>query len=139
MDVWKLSRELGADVVFFTPDEVTHKDGMYYKELNLICLNVLSSERRQENVLYHEIGHHAYEHQHFDINSRCYSIKQEAEANKYMIQQRADEWLSAYDWEPEYIDIDRFLTYFEIDERLYDLAEDVFHDILGWSLLNKLS
>ncbi|WP_374284147.1 ImmA/IrrE family metallo-endopeptidase [Lactococcus sp.] len=139
MNVWKLARELGADVVFFTPNEVTKKDGMYYKELNLICLNTLSSTKRQENVLYHEIGHHAYGHQHFDINSKSYSIKQEAEANRYMVKQRADEWLSAYDWEPEYIDIDSFLNFFEIDDRLYYLAEDVFHDILGWSMLSRLS
>lgn len=50
-----------------------------------------------------------------------------------MIEQRADQWLSTYNWETDTIDYDSFLDYYELDYDLYDLAHEVFEHLLGWN------
>ncbi len=56
-----------------------------------------------------------------------------------MIQYRADQWLSEYDWEPEFIDYKAFMDYFEIDNHLYNLVVEVFSKILSHSQLASYS
>ena len=135
-DIWDLARSLGAKIVFFKPDDNISKDGMYYREISTVCLNDCASRIRQENVLLHETGHSFYGHTHYKCHSKGWSSKQEKQADKYMIKQRADEWLAGYDWEPEFIDFEAFIKHFELEKHMYDLVVEVFESILGH---NKLS
>ncbi len=138
-DIWDLARGLGADIVFFKPSDNINKDGMYYRKLSTICLNDNVSTVRQENVLLHETGHSFYKHDHYDCHSLGWSYKQERQANEYMIHYRADQWLSEYDWEPEYVDYEAFMEHFEIDRRLYDLVAEVFSEIINHAQLDSYS
>ncbi len=135
-DIWGLARELGADIIFFKPDKKTNKDGIYYKDFSLICLNDCVSAIRQCNALLHELGHCFCEHQYFSCHSSGYSYKQEHEADCYMIRYRADEWLSQFNWEPEQIDIHAFLDYFELSHKYYDTAFEIFKELLGNRAVN---
>lgn len=128
-DIWDLARGLGAKIVFFKPDGEVMKDGMYYRKVSTVCLNDTVSSVRQENVLLHETGHNFFGHEHYSCHSKGWSAKQERQADKYMIHQRADEWLSQFDWEPERIDYFAFLDCYELDHSYYRLAESVFEEI----------
>lgn len=129
-DIWELARSLGAKIIFFKPTNEINKDGMYYRKVSTVCLNDSVSSMRQENVLLHETGHSVYGHEHYSCHSKGWSAKQEKQADEYMIHQRADEWLAQYDWEPETIDYEAFLTYYELDKNLYNLVVIVFNEIL---------
>lgn len=129
-DIWELARQLGAKVVFFKPNEEITKDGMYYRELDTVCLNDTVSTIRQENVLLHEIGHSFYGHEHFQCHSKGWSFKQERQADEYLILHRAEQWLAEYDWEPQSIDYDSFMEYFELEKSLYNSVVKVFNNIL---------
>lgn len=129
-DIWELARQLGAKVVFFKPNEEITKDGMYYRELDTVCLNDTVSTIRQENVLLHEIGHLYYGHEHFQCHSKGWSFKQERQADEYLILHRAEQWLADYDWEPQSIDYDAFMEYFELEKSLYNSVVKVFNNIL---------
>lgn len=74
---------------------------------------------------------------HYKCHSKGWSSKQEKQADKYMIKQRADEWLAGYDWEPEFIDFEAFIKHFELDKKMYDLVVEVFESILGHNQLNN--
>lgn len=138
-DIWDLASQLGAKIIFFKPNKEITKDGMYYRELDTVCLNDTVSSKRQENVLLHEIGHSFHGHKHYKCHSIGWSFRQERQADEYMIQYRADQWLSEYDWEPEFIDYKAFMDYFEIDNHLYDLVVEVFSKILSHSQLGSYS
>lgn len=136
-DIWDLARILGANIVFFKPNEEITKDGMYYKELDIVCLNDDVSLIRQENVLLHEIGHSFYGHKHFQCHSKGWSFKQEKQAEEYMIHYRAEQWLADYDWEPQFINYRAFMDYFELDSYLYNSVAKIFKEILHSKTCNN--
>lgn len=129
-DIWDLARQLGAKIIFFKPNEEITKDGMYYKDLDTVCLNDTVSTMRQENVLLHEIGHSFYGHEHFQCHSKGRSFKQEKQAEEYVLHYRAEQWLAAYDWEPHCINYRAFMEHFELASYLYNSVVKIFKEIL---------
>ncbi|MFK5291830.1 zinc peptidase, partial [Lactococcus lactis] len=63
--------------------------------------------------------------------------RQEREADRYMIEHRADEWLAQFDWEPDVIDYDKFIEYFELEKSHYGLVVEVFDEIIGQPQLHS--
>lgn len=76
-DIWELSTQLGAAILFYVPDESINKKGMYHRDLGLGCLDDTLSKKKQENFLLHELGHNYYNHIHFSCHTFGYSSKQE--------------------------------------------------------------
>lgn len=128
-DIWDLARQLGAKIIFFKPNDEITKDGMYYKNLDTVCLNDTVSEIRQENVLLHEIGHLYYGHEHFQCHSKGWSFRQENQAEEYVIRYRAEQWLAEYDWEPQCINYRAFMEHFELASSLYHSVVKIFKEI----------
>lgn len=54
-----------------------------------------------------------------------------------MIEHRADEWLAQFDWEPDVIDYDKFIEYFELEKRHYGLVVEVFDEIISQPQLDS--
>ena len=132
--IHELSLEVGATIKYFNKEESQFlRDGMKFtvNGEDYLLASDDNSETQTENIMYHEIGHSFYGHKHHDCYAFSLRSKQEKEAHKYMIEQRADQWLATYDWEPRFIDYDAFMKHFEIDNRLYNLVVDVFDEILG--------
>lgn len=129
----ELLLEIGAKIRYFDPFEFPNlKDGMKFsiRSIIYIFVSIRNSEMGTQNVLLHEIGHGFFGHNHLSCRCPGWDRKQERQADRYMIEYRADEWLSAFDWEPEVIDYDAFLEYFELERRHRDLAIEVFDSIL---------
>ncbi|MBK5077359.1 ImmA/IrrE family metallo-endopeptidase [Lactococcus lactis] len=134
----ELTIQLDARIIYFDKEfHNLYRDGMMqtFLEQNYIFISNDNSEIQTENILLHEIGHVYHNHRHVDLHSWGWNNRQEAEANKYMIEQRADQWLAQYDWEPEKIDYEAFLNYFELDHCYYRLAEKVFEEINNYNHL----
>lgn len=134
----ELTSQLDARIIYFDKDlHNLYRDGMTqtFLKQNYIFISNDNSEKQTENILLHEIGHVFYKHRHIDLHSWGWNNRQEAEANKYMIEQRADEWLAQYDWEPEKIDYNAFLDYFELDHCFYRLTEKVFEELNNYNHL----
>ena len=66
-----------------------------------IFIDIFNSEKVTQNILLHEIGHVSFGHRHLDCRSSGWDRRQEREADRYMIEHRADEWLAQFDWEPD--------------------------------------
>ncbi|MCT1193299.1 ImmA/IrrE family metallo-endopeptidase [Lactococcus lactis] len=134
----ELTTQLDARIIYFDKDlHNLYRDGMMqtFLKQNYIFISNDNSEIQTENILLHEIGHVFHKHRHIDLHSWGWNNRQESEANKYMIEQRADEWLAQYDWEPEKIDYDAFLDYFELDHCFYRLTEKVFEELSNYNHL----
>ena len=134
----ELACQLNARIVYFDKKiNNLFRDGMIQQLLdkNYIFISTDNSEKQCENILLHELGHIYYEHKHYEMHSWGWSNRQEYEANHYMIKQRADQWLAQYDWEPQVIDIEAFLDYFELEHCHFSIAEIVFHELLSYNKL----
>lgn len=131
----ELSRELGAEIIYFLPssDGVTLIEdvkGLYLPEHNIIYIRDDLSIVEQENVILHELGHCYYGHCHYGCHSVMYGSKQEAEADYYMVLYRFNEWLSAWDFAPEpyEISLSQFMNAYEFNQRFRFLCEKVIEE-----------
>lgn len=129
-----ISSEIEATIVYFNKDEHAFlRDGMKLtiKGENYIFIEINNSSKKSGNILLHEQGHCYYGHTHLNCHAFGWKNRQEHEANLYMLEKRADEWLSKYDWEPKFVDIEAFLDYFELDYKHYNDAYNIFKHILA--------
>lgn len=131
---------LSVKIKYYNPSDYPHlKDGMKFniRGITYIFIDIFNSEMVTQNILLHEMGHVSFGHRHLDCRSSGWDRKQEREADRYMIEYRADEWLAQFDWEPEVIDYDAFIEHFELEKRHYGLAVDVFNEIMGHTQLDS--
>lgn len=56
-------------------------------------------------------------------------IVNETKADRYMLEQKAQEWLQEFD--EDYINIYAFLDFYHFATYLYDMAVQVFNTLLG--------
>ncbi|MCW2281373.1 zinc peptidase [Lactococcus lactis] len=128
-----ISLEIEATIIYFDKEEYKFlRDGMKVtsRGQNFIFIEITNSSKQTGNILLHEQGHCYYGHTHLSCHSWGWSNKQEHEANMYMIEQRAEEWLSDYDWLPTSVDIEAFLKHFELEHKHYNDAYNIFKRIL---------
>lgn len=124
----EILEKLGISYIFITTPE---KAGAYLDEFNLIYLSDNLNESELENFVLHETWHAMSKDFLTKLSSSQLKMIQEAKANQYMIHKRCEAYLSAYDNKPDYIDIESFLNYFELDINFYDLAEREFKQLLA--------
>lgn len=136
----ELLSELALKIKYYNPSDYPHlKDGMKFniRGTTYIFIDIFNSEKVTQNILLHEIGHVSFGHRHLDCRSSGWDRRQEREADRYMIEHRADEWLAQFDWEPNVIDYDKFIEHFELENRNYELIVEVFDEIIGQSQLHS--
>lgn len=128
MDIKEKLKELGLKIEY-TYDIEVH--GFYLPESNTIYINDYLMGEERENAILHELGHFINKHQSTSFSAPAVHIKHEAEADKYWITERVKEFLSLYDYPPEEVDINRFLTIYSIKSCYYDVAEELFKEYLA--------
>lgn len=131
---------LSVKIKYYNPYDYPHlKDGMKFniRGITYIFIDIFNTEMVTQNILLHEMGHVSFGHRHLDCRSSGWDRKQEREADRYMIEYRADEWLAQFDWEPEVIDYDAFIEHFELEKRHYGLVVEVFNEIISHAQLNS--
>ncbi|WP_282798559.1 zinc peptidase [Lactococcus lactis] len=131
---------LSVKIKYYDPSDYPHlKDGMKFniRGLTYIFIDIFNSEMVTQNILLHEMGHVSFGHRHLDCRSSGWDRKQEREADRYMIEYRADEWLAQFDWEPDIIDYDAFIEHFELEKRHYGLVVEVFNEIISHAQLDS--
>ncbi|QSQ99574.1 hypothetical protein J0J34_05660 [Lactococcus garvieae] len=128
----ELSRELGAEIIYFIPSEndvalIDDIKGLYLPEYDIIYIRDDLTIIEQENVILHELGHCYCGHVHYDCHSKGYSSKQESEANSYMVAYRFKEWLLTWDFAPlpEELSVQRFMNAYHFEYKVEHLCEDV--------------
>lgn len=129
-----ISIEIEATIAYYDEDEYPFlRDGMKMtiKDKDFIFIKESNSYTKKQNILLHEQGHCYFGHTHLSCHAFSWKSRQEHQANMYMLEKRADEWLSKYDWEPEFVDIEAFLDHFELDYKLYNDAYNIFKRILA--------
>ena len=133
MDYDELLDDLGnPEIIPFKEETGTQSKGAYFPDFNLIFVNDKYSDIDRENIIMHELGHRKFGHVHNALCAPSVKIKQEAQADQYMIQLRAVQWLNAFDnsWEEEDINIYNFLNYFHFSRRYYEMAEKSFRNLM---------
>ncbi|MDT2741997.1 ImmA/IrrE family metallo-endopeptidase [Lactococcus garvieae] len=128
----ELSRELGAEIIYFNAIEngvelESDTKGVYLPDDNVIYIRDDLTIYEQENVILHELGHCYYGHVHYDCHSKGYNSKQEAEANSYMVAYRFKEWLLTWDFAPlpEELSVQRFMNAYHFEYKVEHLCEDM--------------
>lgn len=128
----ELSRELGAEIIYFNAIEngvelESDTKGVYLPDDNVIYIRDDLTVYEQENVILHELGHCYYGHVHYDCHSKGYSSKQEAEANSYMVAYRFKEWLLTWDFAPlpEELSVQRFMNAYHFEYKVEHLCENM--------------
>ncbi|MDR0297038.1 MAG: ImmA/IrrE family metallo-endopeptidase [Streptococcaceae bacterium] len=106
------------------------KDGLYLPELKLIFVNNKLSDIERENAILHELGHLVSLHEDFVSESPAVHLRQEGEADCYMIRARAEEYLGFFDETPEILDVNAFLDAYHFENRLFSSADKIFREIL---------
>ncbi|OFI46720.1 hypothetical protein BG262_02675 [Floricoccus penangensis] len=129
MDIQKELKEKGISIIY-SYDLDTH--GLYIPEVNSIMINGYLKGVEIENAILHELGHLVNGHEFTSLSAPTIHIKQEAEADKYWINERVKDFLSLYDSMPEYVDIYRFLNVYHIKSCYYDIAEELFKEYLTY-------
>lgn len=131
----ELSRELGAEIIYFYEDEfdLPLEDdikGFFFPESNIIYIREDLTIHEQENVILHEIGHCHYGHIHYACHSAQYSSKQEAEANYFMIKFQFQQWILSWNFapEPEELNLNQFKEAYNFGHYLNHLCEKVFEE-----------
>ncbi|WEV60885.1 ImmA/IrrE family metallo-endopeptidase [Streptococcaceae bacterium ESL0729] len=119
----KSLEELGIQIIY---SDRIKEDGVYIPKVNLIVINSNLEDVDAKNALLHELGHYLNKHFETRLSAPALHIKNEAEADRYWIECRVKEFLSYYDYPPEEIDVNRFLTVYKIKPRYYDMAEELF-------------
>ncbi|MDR2976893.1 MAG: hypothetical protein LBV19_06230 [Streptococcaceae bacterium] len=61
----------------------------------------------------------------------------EAKANHFMLERCAKDFLGYFEIIPEYIDVHNFLKTYGLSKSLYDMAYQIFHDLLEPYFANK--
>lgn len=131
---------LSVKIKYYNTSDYPHlKDGMKFniRGLTYIFIDIFNSEMVTQNILLHEMGHVSFGHRHLDCRCSGWDRKQEREADRYMIEYRADEWLAQFDWEPDIIDYDAFIEHFELEKRHYGLVVEVFDEMIGHAQLDS--
>ena len=131
---------LSVKIKYYNPSDYPHlKDGMKFniRGITYIFIDIFNSEMVTQNILLHEMGHVSFGHRHLDCRSSVWDRKQEREADRYMIEYRADEWLAQFDWEPDVIDYEAFIEHFELEKRHYGLVVEVFNEIISHAQLDS--
>ena len=85
----ELSRELGAEIIYFIPSEnevvlIDDIKGLYLPEYDIIYIRDDLTIIEQENVILHELGHCSCGHTHYNCHSKMFGSKQEAQADRFM-------------------------------------------------------
>lgn len=124
----EILKKLGISYIFITTPE---KTGAYLDEFNLIYLSNNLSKDELENIILHETWHAMSKDFLTKLSSSQLKSIQEAKANQYMIHKRCEAYLSAFDNKPDYINIEGFLNYFNLDTNFYELAEREFRQLLA--------
>lgn len=131
---------LSVKIKYYNPSDYPHlKDGMKFniRGITYIFIDIFNSEMVTQNILLHEMGHVSFGHRHLDCRSSGWDRRQEKEADRYMIEYRADEWLAQFDWEPDVIDYEAFIEHFELEKRHYGLVVEVFNEIISHAQLDS--
>ncbi|OFI48162.1 hypothetical protein BG261_07725 [Floricoccus tropicus] len=127
MDIKEKLKELGITIVYTYGIDAP---GLYLPENSTIYINNNLIGVEVENAILHELGHYLNKHDLTSLSSSHLHFKQEAEADKYWINERVKEFLSLYENPPEYVDIYRFLNVYHIKNCYYDVAEELFKEYL---------
>ncbi|MDR0299153.1 MAG: hypothetical protein LBI13_03605 [Streptococcaceae bacterium] len=127
MDYKEILKELGCEIL---RAETSEKVGLYIEEFNIIFLSANLDGIELENYTLHEVAHALSGDILTHLSSAQLKIVQEAKANRFMIQQQAEEWLGSYEVRPEAIDISNFLEYFHFPASFYDMAQKEFEKLL---------
>ena len=137
MDYLDQIKELEIEIHYFDPadyDLPHDKDALYVPDLKLILVNGTLDDITRKNAVLHELGHLLNQHYLLSCNAPGVHFKQEYEADHYMLRYRAKEYLEYFEGEFEFIDITRFLAVYHLASSLYDLAVQVFYELLGLEL-----
>ncbi|MDR0299901.1 MAG: hypothetical protein LBI13_07500 [Streptococcaceae bacterium] len=119
------------EIITFTEDTGVTSKGAYFPDLNLILVNDKYTDIEHENIIIHELGHKKCKHDHNSISAPSVKIKQEAQADQFMIDTRAKEWLEEENNnESDTINIYDFLSYFHFSKKYYEMAEKSFKKLL---------
>lgn len=132
--------ELSAVIKYYDPADFPNlKDGMKFtiRGVTYIFVSINNSDMETQNILLHELGHVYFGHIHLNCRASGWDRKQEKEADRYMLEYRAEEWLSQFNWEPEVIDYDAFIEYFELEKRHYNLIVEIFDEMIDHPQLNS--
>ena len=131
----EFSRELGAEIIYFIPSEndvvlVDDIKGLYLPEYDIIYIRDDLTIIEQENVILHELGHCYCGHTHYNCHSKMFGSKQEAQADRFMVVHRFNEWLSKWDFtpEPNEININQFMDAYELNNKLKWICESVIDE-----------
>lgn len=134
MNAKELLEDLGIEVILFYPESLDNQsDGIYLPDDRVIFVNGFLDEVERGNIILHELGHVNYGHYHYDCQPAVINVSEENQADRYMLQHRAKEYLESFEEQPDYIDIYRFLELFHFARSLYDMAYAVFENLLGYS------
>lgn len=107
------------------------KDGLWEPISRTIFINGWIFDKIDfENTLLHEFAHCIFNHQDDKLCPPQVHIKQEAQADDFMVEVRAEEYIESLDGETEYINIYNFLELFHFGNRYYDHAERIFRELL---------
>lgn len=133
----QLSRELGAEIIYFEKVELELEidieleddvKGIYLQKHNIIYIREDLTIHEQENVILHELGHCFYGHVHYGCHTKGYSMRQESEANYFMVKYQFRQWILTWDFapEPEELNLNQFKIAYGFKSNLNRLCEKVF-------------
>lgn len=123
----EIIKDLGIDIVIAYG---IGRDGLYLPETNTIFIREGLTDIQMHNVLLHELGHLVMKHADTPLSSPCYHMKQESQADDFWLEALAKEYLSKFDGQPEYVDVYKFLSAYQIELNYYDKAKHILTKLM---------
>lgn len=124
-------KNLGIDIVI---SYGITTDGLYLPETNTIFIRHGLDDIQTNNVMLHELGHLICKHADTPLSSPSYHMKQESQADNFWLEELAKEYLDKFDYLPEYVDIYKFLSAYQIEIKYYDRVNVIFVKMLSKEL-----
>lgn len=120
-----IAKELGVEIEF---DSTLDKPGHYVAALNLIVINGNMDDFDTKKALLHELGHASRHKNNYFMYKLAFSLHStmEREAERYMIKELLEEYISSSDIEIQYMNYMNFIEGAELDVSYESMVRELF-------------